>query len=145
MSELRSSAARCGSGPNPVLPFLVFFLKMARKTTKKTRIYYPYRSPKIPGKEGKNAQKSKEFLAGPKNKEFQKGPKNKEFKKKNKERKDREVPLGGPSASTHMRPRTLVPHQPAPPPGASQKEPGRGGGEEGGDLSGPNRAMQPRS
>ena len=39
---------------------------------KKTRIFYPYRTPKIPGKEGKNAQKNKEFLAGEKSKEFQK-------------------------------------------------------------------------
>ena len=35
---------------------------MARKTTKKARIFYPCRTPKIPGKERKNAQKSKEFL-----------------------------------------------------------------------------------
>ena len=47
----------------------------------KTRIFYSHRTPKIPGKEGKNAPKNKEFLAGEKNKEFQ----------KNKERKDREV------------------------------------------------------
>ena len=39
---------------------------MARKTTQKTRIFYPYRTPKIPGKGGKNAQKNKEFLAGQK-------------------------------------------------------------------------------
>ena len=56
---------------SPVLPFLVFFWKIARKTAKKTRIFYPCRTPKIPGKEGKNAQKT-EFLAGKKNKEFQK-------------------------------------------------------------------------
>ena len=62
------------------LSFLsLFFWKMARKTTQKTRIFYSYRTPKIPGKEGKNAQKNKEFLARGKNKEFQ----------KNKERKDR--------------------------------------------------------
>ena len=39
----------------PVLPW--FFGKMARKTTKQTRIFYPCRTPKIPGKEGKNAPK----------------------------------------------------------------------------------------
>ena len=39
---------------------------MARKTTKNTRIFYPYRTPKIPGKEGASAQKHKEFLAGEK-------------------------------------------------------------------------------
>ena len=64
-----------------VLPFLVFFWKKARKTTKKTRIFYAYRTPKISGKEGKNAQKNKEILAGEKNKEFP----------KNKARKDRVI------------------------------------------------------
>ena len=55
------------------LSFLsLFFWKKARKTTKKTRIFYPNRTPEIPGKEGKNARKNKEFLAGEKNKEFQK-------------------------------------------------------------------------
>ena len=34
---------------------------MARKTTKKVRILYPCRTPKILGKEGKNAQKREEF------------------------------------------------------------------------------------
>ena len=62
------------------LSFLsLFFFEKARKPTKKTRIFYPYRTPKIPGKEGKNAQKNKEILAGEKNKKFQ----------ENKERKDR--------------------------------------------------------
>ena len=64
----------------PFSSFPCFFWKIARKTTKKTRIFYPCRTPKIPGKEGENAQKNKEFLAGEK--------KNKEFQK-NKERKDR--------------------------------------------------------
>ena len=32
----------------PVLPFLVFFCKQARNTTKKTRIICPCRTPKIP-------------------------------------------------------------------------------------------------
>ena len=54
---------------------------MARKTTKKIRIFYLYRTPKVPGQEGKNAQKNKEFLAREKSKEFQ----------KSKERKDREA------------------------------------------------------
>ena len=45
------------------LSFLsLFFGKKARKTTPKTRIFYPRRTPKIPGKEGKNAQKNKEIL-----------------------------------------------------------------------------------
>ena len=64
----------------PSLSFLsLFFRKKAGKTTKKTRIFYPYRTPKIPGKEGKNARKNKEILARRKNKEIP----------KNKERKDR--------------------------------------------------------
>ena len=57
----------------------LFFGKWPGKPPKKTRIFYSYRTPKIPGKEGENAQKNKEFLAKEKNKEFQ----------KNKERKDR--------------------------------------------------------
>ena len=54
------------------LSFLsLFFWKKAGKTTKKTGIFYPDRTPKIPGKEGKNDQKNKEFLARRKNQEFQ--------------------------------------------------------------------------
>ena len=45
---------------------------MARKTTKKARIFHRCRTPKILGKEGKNAQKSKEFLGKEKSKEIQK-------------------------------------------------------------------------
>ena len=45
---------------------------MARKTTKKARIFYPCRTPKILGKERKNAQKCKEFLEKEKSKEIQK-------------------------------------------------------------------------
>ena len=45
---------------------------MARKTTKKARIFSLLWIPEIPGKEGKNAQKSKEFLAREKSKETQK-------------------------------------------------------------------------
>ena len=62
----------------------LFFWKRARKTTKKTRIFKTCRTPKIPGKEGKNARKNKEFLASEKKK------KNKEFQK-SKERKDRVI------------------------------------------------------
>ena len=67
--------------PFPVLPsFPCFFWKKARKTAKKTRIFYPYRTPKIPGKEEKNAQKkTRKSLQGKK----QGNP------QKNKERKDR--------------------------------------------------------
>ena len=46
------------------LSFLsLFFWKKARKTTKKTRTLHPCRTPKLPGKEGENAQKAKEILA----------------------------------------------------------------------------------
>ena len=42
------------------LSFLSFFFlgKIARKTTKKTRIFYPCRTPKIPGKEWKTLNKT---------------------------------------------------------------------------------------
>ena len=59
-------------GNTPDLLFLVFFWKMARKTTKKARIFYPCRTLKILGKERKNAQKCKEFLEKEKSKEIQK-------------------------------------------------------------------------
>ena len=39
--------------------------KMARKATKRTRISYPCRTPKIPGKEGKNTQKTRRSSHGP--------------------------------------------------------------------------------
>ena len=65
------------SKPCPSFPC---FWKRQGKPTKRTRIFYPYRTPRIPGREGKNAQKNKEILARRKNKEFP----------KNKERKDRE-------------------------------------------------------
>ena len=65
------------------LSFLsLFFLEKGTENPQKTRIFYPCRTPEIPGKEGKNAKKNKEFLAKKKKK------KNKEFQK-NKERKDR--------------------------------------------------------
>ena len=41
----------------PYPSFPCFFWKTARKTTQKSRIFYPYRTPKIPGKEAKNAKK----------------------------------------------------------------------------------------
>ena len=47
------------NAPFPVLPLLDFLGKWQGKPSKKTRIFYPYRTPKIPGKEGKNAQKNK--------------------------------------------------------------------------------------
>ena len=53
--------------------FKVFFGKLQGKPQKKNKDFYPCRTPKIPRKEGKNAQKNKEFLAGEeKSKEFQK-------------------------------------------------------------------------
>ena len=47
--------------PCPSFPCF-FFWKMARTTTKKTRIFYAHRTPQIPGKEGKNAQKKQGIL-----------------------------------------------------------------------------------
>ena len=70
---------------NPVLPFLVFFGNGKENHQKNKDFFYPCRTPEIPAKEGKNAQKTKEFLAREKNKEFQ----------KNKERKDRESDVVG--------------------------------------------------
>ena len=46
----------------PVLPFLAFW-ENGKENAKKPRISYPYRTPKIPGKEGKNARKNKKSLA----------------------------------------------------------------------------------
>ena len=67
----------------PLIFFSLPFEKKASKTTKKkTRIFYSSRTPKILGKEGKNAQKDKEILEKTKRKEIQ----------KNKEKKIR-VPL----------------------------------------------------
>ena len=51
--------------------------------SRQPRIFYPYRTPKIPGKEGKRSKKNKEILARRKNKEIP----------KKKERKDRERSL----------------------------------------------------
>ena len=68
----------CKYGGWPVLPFLVFF-ENCKENHQKSKDFCPYRTPKIPGKQGKNAQKNKEFLARENNKEFP----------KNKERKDR--------------------------------------------------------
>ena len=56
-------------GPDPVLPFLVFFGKREGKPPKKQGFFYPRRTPKIPGKEGENAQKKKEILARKKKKQ----------------------------------------------------------------------------
>ena len=61
----RNSGAGNGRTNFPVLPLLVFWRK-ARKTTKKTRIFYSYRTPKIPGKEEKNGQKTRKSSQGKK-------------------------------------------------------------------------------
>ena len=53
--------------------FSLPFWKTGRKTTKKARISSACRTPKILGKEGKNAQNRKEFLEKEKGKENQKG------------------------------------------------------------------------
>ena len=45
------------------LSFLsLFFLEKGKENHPKNKDFYPYRTLKIPGREGKNAQKSKEFL-----------------------------------------------------------------------------------
>ena len=86
----------------PCPSFPCFFWKKARKTAKKTRIFYPYRTPKILGKEGKNAQKKqgiprtlksleKKGKTLKKTRNSSQGEKNKEFPK-NKERKDSVYP-----------------------------------------------------
>ena len=50
----------------------LLFLEKARKTTQKSKDFYLCRTPKIPGKEGENAQKSKEIPCNEKSKEIQK-------------------------------------------------------------------------
>ena len=78
--SIYGEAARQEMISHTTLSFLsLFFLEKGKETTRKTRIFYRYRTPKILEKEGKNAQKNRLFLAGKKNKEFP----------KNKERKDR--------------------------------------------------------
>ena len=47
--------------------------KMARKTTKRASISYACRTPKILGREGKDAQNRKDFLEKEKGKEIEKG------------------------------------------------------------------------
>ena len=55
----------------PDLPFLAF-LENGKENHQKTRIFLAPANPKIPGKEGENAEKGKEFPAKEKSKEFQK-------------------------------------------------------------------------
>ena len=59
-------------GSGTLFFFSLLFWKTARKTTKKARIFSLLRTPKILGKEGKNAQKSKELLGMEKSKGIQK-------------------------------------------------------------------------
>ena len=68
------------------------FLEKGQKNHQKNKDFNPHRAPKIPGKEGKNARKNKEFLAREKNTEFK--------KKQGKEGQGTELPpfeLGPPS------------------------------------------------
>ena len=51
------SRLKCSFSLFPVLPFLVSFWRKARKTAAKTRIFYPYWTPKIPGKRKKRSKK----------------------------------------------------------------------------------------
>ena len=67
------------------------FWKKARKTTQKSKDFSLCRTPKIPGKEGKNAQKSKEIPCNEKSKEIQKS---KERKIKNLHRLNQSINQG---------------------------------------------------
>ena len=58
----RESGKRLEKVLNPGFPCLAFWGK-ARKTTQKNKDFSLCRTPKIPGKEGKNAQKERTFLA----------------------------------------------------------------------------------
>ena len=71
------------------------FWKTARKTSKKTRISYACRTPKIFGKERKNAQNRKGFLEKEKGKKIQKG---KEKKIRERNPQNREKRISGSSA-----------------------------------------------
>ena len=73
--NLQKAAVECLLPPGEVCSLIFFsllFRKKARKTTKKARIFHLFRNPEILGKEGKNTQKSKEFLEKQKSKEIQK-------------------------------------------------------------------------
>ena len=65
---------------NPDLPFLAF-LENGKENHQKNKDFLSLANPQIPGKEGENAEKSKEILRKEKRKEFQ----------KSKERKIREL------------------------------------------------------
>ena len=96
-SPSKSGKSRKNRESPKTLSFLsLFFWKNARKTTKKTRIFYPHRTPKIPGKEGENAQKNKEFLAREKNKEIPKTRKGRTGKGQKKTKKEGQVQIGKP-------------------------------------------------
>ena len=64
-------------GTESLIFFSLLFLNRHGKPAKKARIFLPSEPLKIPGKEGKSHQKSKEFLAKEKSKEIQKARKKK--------------------------------------------------------------------
>ena len=64
---------------SPPCPSFLVLLEKGRENHQENKDFLSPLNPKIPGKEGKSAQKNKEILARRKNKEFQ----------KTKERKDR--------------------------------------------------------
>ena len=73
----------------PCPAFVFFFLKKGKENHQKSKDFYSHRTPKIPGQEGKNAQKKKkEFLAGEEKK--QGIP-----KKQVRARRARETPVAG--------------------------------------------------
>ena len=58
-------------------------LKKGKKTTEKTRIFYSGRTPTMPGKEGKDAQRNKELLEGEKTRNSKKTRKGRTWNWKN--------------------------------------------------------------
>ena len=80
--KVRKSVTMCEQAPKRFCPLVVapstliffslLFWKKQGKPPKKARTFSLLRTPKIPGKEGKNAQKSKEVPCNEKSKEIQK-------------------------------------------------------------------------
>ena len=69
LTPRRKAKRKVHKTPCPDLLFLAFLENGKENPPKKARIFYRCRTPKILGKEGKNAQKSKEFLGKEKSKE----------------------------------------------------------------------------
>ena len=77
----------------------LLFLEKARKTTQKSKDFSLRRTPKIPGKKGKNAQKSKEIPCNEKSKEIPKKSKERKLVKSKDDAKQARIlfsPLSSP-------------------------------------------------